>query len=301
MPPATLIGSPSNFHILHANYLDLTRSHPSPPPPTTILLPTRTYGVQFDPAKTALVIIDMQNFFLSPALGRTQGAGHAAAKKLEEYAIPAARKAGVRVVWLNWGLTEEDLEAMPPNVKRAFGDWGREVEVEAQSAAGLGDAAGSGKDKKVYRGMGTEMGTVEVDGEKVDAGSMLMRDQWNAALFPPLDRMWEEGKGLSNLPDVWMHKNRMSGMWGVPGVFEEFLEREAIKTLLFTGVNTDQCVAGTLTDAYNKGYDCIMLADGCGTTSPTCAQEGIEYNAGRSWGFVTDCETFAKAVGGFSS
>ncbi|KAF2225117.1 Isochorismatase-like protein [Elsinoe ampelina] len=289
MPPASLIGSPSNFHILHANYIDLTRSHPSPPPPTSILLPTRTHGVQFDPAKTALVIIDMQNFFLSPALGRTQGAGHAAAKKLEEFTIPAARKTGVRVVWLNWGLTEEDLETMPPNVKRAFGDGGREVEIEAQFEEGLGDAAGSGKDKKVYRGMGTEMGTVEADGEKVDAGRMLMRDQWNAALYPPLDRMWEEGKGLSNLPD------------GGPGVFEEFLEKEGIKTLLFTGVNTDQCVAGTLTDAYNKGYDCIMLADGCGTTSPSCAQEGIEYNAGRSWGFVTDCEAFAKAAGKSSS
>ncbi|KAF4548732.1 Hypothetical protein D9617_25g060610 [Elsinoe fawcettii] len=295
MSKATFIGNSSNFHIKHANFLDLTRSHPSSPPSNAVLLPTRSYPVLIDPAKTALVIIDMQNFFLSPALGRKQGKGHEAAKQLEEHAIPAARKAGVRVVWLNWGLTEGDIEKLPPSVKRSFGDTGTETDVEARTADGM-DANGLGKDKKVYRGMGAKMGKVEVDGKQVDAGRVLMRDQWNAALYPPLDQIWEEGRKMTSNPDVWMHKDRMSGMWGARTMCEDFLVKEGLTTLLFAGVNTDQCVAGTITDAYNKGYDSILFADGCGTTSPESAQEGVEYNAARSWGFLSDCETFAAAV-----
>jgi nicotinamidase-related amidase len=64
----------------------------------------------------------MQNFFLSEAFGRDQkGPGHAACEQLVKYAIPAARKAGIRVIWVNWGLTEEEAKEMPPAVKRAFG------------------------------------------------------------------------------------------------------------------------------------------------------------------------------------
>ena len=123
-----------------------------------------------------------------------------------------------------------------------------------------------------------------------------MRGAWNSALYPPLDRMYEEGTKLSSRSDVWMHKNRMSGMWGAKTECEEFLKKEGIRTLFFTGVNTDQCVAGTHTDSYNKGYDCILLNDGAGTTSPEYAQQCIEYNAGNTWGFATTCKAFAEGV-----
>jgi nicotinamidase-related amidase len=67
-------------------------------------------------------------------------------------------------------------------------------------------------------------------------------------------------------------------------------------TLFFAGVNTDQCVSGTLHDAWSKGFDCILLRDGCGTTSPSFALECIEYNCAGGEGFVLDTETFAKGV-----
>ena len=41
-----------------------------------------------------------------------------------------------------------------------------------------------------------------------------------------------------------------------------------------------QCVGGTLTDAFSNGYDCVLLGDGCGTTTPEYAQqcwEVLEY------------------------
>jgi len=39
--------------------------------------------------------------------------------------------------------------------------------------------------------------------------------------------------------------DRMSGMWGAKTECEEFLQREGIKTLFFSGVNTDQCVGSS--------------------------------------------------------
>ena len=327
-----VIGNAKNFW-LHSSKTGFDLTHP-PKPSSPAIYPrvtieTTTSPIMVDPAKTALVIIDMQNFFLSPAFGRGKGAGHAACDQLVQHAIPAARKAGVRVIWLNWGLSEQEVEEMPPSVKRAFGfeavlddegevkgtisggDGADEDAVFKEKDDGIGvDKLGdprhqggdkvleNGKDGRIYKGLGSRCGTIKdpETGEEIDAGRLLMRDSWNAALYPPLDKLWQEGQKLETRPDVWIHKNRMSGMWGASTACEEFLEKEGIKTLLFTGVNTDQCVSGTFTDSFSKGYDCVLLADGAGTTSPAYAQQCIEFNAAKTWGFVATCEAFAEGA-----
>jgi nicotinamidase-related amidase len=201
--------------------------------------------------------------------------------QLIEHAIPAARKAGVRVVWVNWGLTEEEVESMPASMLRTFGAVGKE----------------DGKDGSVYVGLGGDCGARDDErGGEVEAGGLLMRGAWNSGLYGPLDGVYQEGRKLDVKPDVWIHKNRMSALWGGRTELEEFLEREGLRTLLFTGVNTDQCVGGTLQDAFSKGYDCVLLGDGAGTSSPEFAQRCMEYNAQKSWGFMTSCEEFAKGV-----
>jgi hypothetical protein len=119
-----IIGSPSNFW-LHSSKTGFDLTHPKTPSgpkiDTRLTILTTTSPITVDPSKSALLIIDMQNFFLSPAFGRSQGPGHDALHQLVNFAIPAARKVGMRVVWLNWGLSEEDINEMPPAVKRAFG------------------------------------------------------------------------------------------------------------------------------------------------------------------------------------
>lgn len=201
--------------------------------------------------------------------------------QLIEHAIRAARKAGVRVVWANWGLTEEEVESMPASMLRTFGAVGAE----------------SGKDGSVYVGLGGDCGMRgDGTGGEVDAGGLLMRGAWNSGLYGELDAIYEEGRRLETKPDVWIHKNRMSGLWGARTELEEFLEKEGLRSLLFTGVNTDQCVGGTLQDAFSKGYDCVLLGDGAGTSSPEFAQDCMEYNAQKSWGFMASCEGFAKGV-----
>lgn len=323
----SVIGNANNFwlHSSRHGCFDLTHpSSPSAKPVTPRLnLTTTTTPITIDPNKTALVIIDMQNFFLSEAFGRKKGAGHAACDQLEKHAIPAARKAGVQVIWLNWGLSDEDVDTMPPAVKRAFGfeavpeldgsataTHEESGEVFKETTQGFGvDKDGSprhqggsvllenGKDGRIYKGLGSRCGNITMpDGTEIDAGRLLVRDSWNAALYPPLDALYEEGRHLPHKPDVWLHKNRMSGMWGPSTPCQEFLDANEIRTLLFTGVNTDQCVSGTFTDSFSKGYDCVLLNDGCGTTSPDYARQCIEFNAAKTWGFIVSCEELEKGV-----
>lgn len=261
----------------------------------------------------------MQNFFLSTYLGRpADGAGNKAGHRLLQTAIPAARKAGIRVIWLNWGLTDEEIEVMPASTRRAFGfeavlERENKKPTPAIDAHGVNQAAAehfvqdkngvleelteNGKPKRIYQGLGSEIGPVAIAGGKtVDAGRLLMRDTWNAALPPTLDAAYQEGRNKEHKPDVWIHKNRMSGLWDSTTPCTEYLEKEGIKTLLFAGVNTDQCVGGSLQDAFSKGWDCILLKDACGTTSPEFATDCVEFNCARTWGFVSDCNDLEKGV-----
>ena len=328
-----LIGKVPN-HWLHSPtppLFDLTRPAPPkfavPSSNASIKLATTTTPIIISPPLTALVIIDMQNFFLSTALGRSaDGAGNMAGRRLLEAGIPAARKAGIRVIWLNWGLTDDEIDGMPASTRRAFGfeaALNKDAKMKGspaidahgvnQAAAeqtmrdkngsnGTPDPTENVKPKRIFKGLGSEIGPVELeDGSTVEGGRLLMRDTWNAALPPRLDASYQEGQKLTQNPDIWIHKNRMSGLWGSSTPCTEFLEKEGIKALLFAGVNTDQCVAGSLQDAFTKGWDCILLKDACGTTSPTFASQAVEFNCERTWGFVSDCKGLETGVEGMLS
>ncbi len=191
---------------------------------------------------------------------------------------------------------------MPPGVRRAFGFWsteGEEVVVDGPDGGKWGVGCNYLGVESKYKGIGSAMGMVSLEsGEVVDAGRLLMRGSWNADLYPPLKTLYEEGRTLEDKPDVWIHKNRMSGLWGSRTPLQDFLSKEGITTLLFSGVNTDQCVGGTLTDAFSKGFDCVLLSDGCGTSSPGFAQECWEFNAARTFGFCMSCEELGRGVEG---
>lgn len=122
-----------------------------------------------------------------------------------------------------------------------------------------------------------------------------MRHTWNASLYGPLQASYEHSL-LTSKPDVWIHKNRMSGLWGASTPCTEFLEAHGLRTLLFAGVNTDQCVAGSVQDAFAQGWDCVLLSDACGTSSPGFAKECVEFNCARSWGFVVRCGELGRGV-----
>lgn len=198
------------------------------------------------------------------------------------------------------GLTEEDLVSIPPAEVRVFA-----FDVNTEKVDyGLGDQRDDpddpanflecGERPNFIKLPGTELGEIVLeDGCRVNAGRMIMRGRWNTALHGPLD---EEGKKAPR-PDVWIHKNRNSSLWNERSAFGENLKKEGIRILLFSGVNTDQCVGATLQDAHAQGFHTIMLKDGCGTDSLPYAKATYEFNCARCWGFLTSCKALEKAAG----
>ncbi|CAA7265826.1 unnamed protein product [Cyclocybe aegerita] len=215
--------------------------------------------IRVDKTRTALIVIDMQNFFLHPDI-RAHPLGLKCVEPLLQV-IPLLRAMGSKILWVNWGLTEHELKTTPPSLIRGF---------RKHNGGGFGS---------------------ELPG---DFGRLLMRDEYNSALYGPLQAEFEKGRQAGT--DFWIHKNRMSGLWGYQTALDLFLKENGITTLLFSGVNTDQCVLGTLVDAYFRGYDCIVLSDATATTSPDGAYENVIYNAGGSYGFVTDTKRLIAAA-----
>ncbi|KAH7883555.1 Isochorismatase hydrolase [Phlebopus sp. FC_14] len=217
--------------------------------------------VRVNKATTAVVVIDMQNFFLHPDL-RDHTTGLKCVDPLLKL-LPALRQQGVKILWVNWGLTDHELQTIPPSLVRGFMKGGR-------------------------GGFGSEL--------PGNFGRLLMRDAYNSELYGPLQEEYINGRKAET--DVWIHKNRMSGLWGYQSALDLYLKENGITTLLFGGVNADQCVGGTLVDAYFRGYDCVLVSDITATTSPAGGLENVFYNAGNSYGFLTDT---ARIIGATTS
>jgi nicotinamidase-related amidase len=86
--------------------------------------------------------------------------------------------------------------------------------------------------------------------------------------------------------DIAVSKYRMSGFQDTE--LDSILRNLGLTTLLFAGVNLDQCVLCTLQDANFRGYDCLLLEDCSATTSPDFCTEAALYNIRQCFGFVTD-------------
>jgi nicotinamidase-related amidase len=91
-----------------------------------------------------------------------------------------------------------------------------------------------------------------------DQGRCLFADTWNAHIYPPLKKHVQPD-------DIHVPKNRMSGLWSTEQPLWKALEEKKITTVMYAGVNTDQCVLGTFVDGYNAGWNSILIDDCCGT------------------------------------
>jgi nicotinamidase-related amidase len=113
-------------------------------------------------------------------------------------------------------------------------------------------------------------------GSRMPNGSrVLTKDSWGAALVD----------GLTVRPgDVSVDKYRMSGFWDTP--LDSVLRNVRVDTLVFAGVNSDQCVYATLIDAACLGYDVVMLTDASATTSPRYCHDATIYNTRQCFGFT---------------
>jgi nicotinamidase-related amidase len=228
----------------------------APPPPMPLRLRAEPQNVVIDLARTAIVVIDMQNDFCAPggwvdAIGGDYRSDRAPIAPLQKL-LPALRAARVPVVWVNWG-NRPDLANMPPNQIHLYKPKGEGI--------GLGDPLpGSG-------------------------APVLQKDSWAAAVVDE----------LAPLPgDIMVDKHRISGFWDTP--LDSILRNLGVKTILFAGVNTDQCVLHSLTDANFLGYGCVLLQDCCATSSPTFCTEATVWNVKKCFGFVSDSPRLLDAL-----
>lgn len=88
--------------------------------------------------------------------------------------------------------------------------------------------------------------------------------------------------------DIHVAKYRMSGFWDTP--LDSILRNLRVDTLLFAGVNVDQCVMATLQDANFLGYDCVLVDDCAATTSPAFCHEAVRYNVRQCYGFTAQAD-----------
>ncbi len=124
----------------------------------------------------------------------------------------------------------------------------------------------------VYNPAGDALGL----GDTLPAGhAVLEKASWGAAIVDGL---------APDAADVQLDKFRMSGFWDTP--LDSVLRNLMVTTVMFGGVNADQCVMATLQDANFLGYDTILLEDCSATTSPAYCWDATLYNVRQCFGFT---------------
>lgn len=114
---------------------------------------------------------------------------------------------------------------------------------------------------------------------------VLVKNSWGAKLHDNL---------LVSDIDIFVDKYRMSGFWD--NELDSILRNMDVKSLFFLGVNIDQCVFATLIDASCLGYDCILIEDGCATTSPSYCSSATIYNVQQCFGFTIQSNNLITGI-----
>lgn len=227
---------------------------PAAPQPITVHAQGKL--VTLDLARSAIIIVDMQNDFCHPQGWLAQiGVDIAPARTpiapLQRL-LPALRSHAVPVIWVNWGNRPDRLNLSPSLLH---------VYKPSGTGIGLGDAlSGSG-------------------------ARVLERGSWSAAIVDQL---------AVDPPDIQVAKYRMSGFQDTE--LDSILRNLGVTTLMFAGVNADQCVLCTLQDANFRGYDCLLLEDCAATTSPDYCMAATIYNVRQCFGFVVRSDAIAASL-----
>lgn len=228
-----------------------------------ITLDAKPESVAIDPAKTAVVVVDMQNDFGSQG-GMFDRAGIDISGIRQAIAptarvLASARRAGIKIVYLKMGY-HADL-----------------------SDLGAPDAPNRVRHLRMFA-VGQTIKTP--DGKE---GRVLIRDTWGTDIVTELKPQTE---------DILVYKHRFSGFYETE--LDSILKRAAIKHLIVTGCTSSVCVESTIRDAFFRDYHCVLLAD---CTSEPIAKDAPRSNHDASilvmqilFGWVSTSEQFLKAM-----
>ncbi|MFW6359848.1 MAG: cysteine hydrolase family protein [Chroococcales cyanobacterium] len=251
--PLRTLGIPPNAWSVNETFADITRP---PLPPQPITLETTSKTLRLDLAKTAILVIDMQNDFCHPDgwlahIGVDVTPARQPISPLQTL-LPCLRKVNVPVIWVNWG-NRPDLMNISAGLRHVYNPTGDGI--------GLGNPLPKNN------------------------APVLTLGSWAAAVVDELE---------VTPNDIRVDKYRMSGFWDTP--LDSILRNLGKTTLLFSGVNIDQCVMATLQDANFLGYDCILIEDCSATTSPDYCFKATIYNVNQCFGFVTNSSAIIMAI-----
>ena len=225
-------------------------------------LDAKPEAITFDPAKTAVIVVDMQNDFGSKG-GMFDRAGidiSGIQKTVGPTAkvLAAARKAGVKIIYLKMGYKADLSDLGAPN----------SVNRVRHLRLGVGEkvTAPDGKESRI-----------------------LIRDTWNTDIVPALKP--QPG-------DDVIYKTRFSGFFETD--LDARLKKLGVTHLVITGCTTSICVDSTVRDAMFRDYLCVLLAD-CmsepiGHGLPRSNHDASLLSTEVLLGWVSDSERFLKAV-----
>ena len=223
-------------------------------PAGTLSVAASPYEFTFDPATTALVVIDMQRDFLEEG-GFGAGLGNDVsllARVVEPLSVllDACRAAGMTVIHTREGHRPDLLDAPPAKLARGRLD------------VGIGDLGPKGR--------------ILVRGEEGhDIVDELAPLPGEAVLDKP-------GKGAFYATDL-----------------ELMLRNGGITHLIVTGVTTEVCVHTTVREANDRGFECLVPEDCCGSYFPEFHEVGLKMIAaqGGIFGWVTPSAEVLAALG----
>lgn len=188
-----------------------------------IVINAKPRSIAIEPAKTAVVVVDMQNDFGSKGgmLDRMGFDLSPSQKTIVPTAeiLAASRKTGIKIIYLKMAFQPDlsDLgDSTSPNCIVHMG-------------------AGVGKSNTAPGGMESRI---------------LIRDTWDTDIVPELKP--QDG-------DIIVYKNRFSGFYRTN--LDSILKSLNIKYLLVTGWTTSICVEATVRDAMYRDYSAVVLAD----------------------------------------
>jgi ureidoacrylate peracid hydrolase len=179
--------------------------------------------IAIDTAKTAVLVIDMQNDFGSKGgMFDRAGIDISGIQKVvgpTARVLASARSVGVKIIYLKMGF-RPDL-------------------------SDLGSSDSPNRMRHLQFGVGK---TVRApDGTE---SRILIRDTWNTDIVPEL-------KPLAD--DIVIYKHRFSGFYETD--LDARLKQFGAKYIIVTGCTTSVCVESTVRDAMFRDYSCVLLAD----------------------------------------
>jgi nicotinamidase-related amidase len=226
------------------------------PAPVPLRIAAAPQNLVLDARRTAIVVIDLQNDFCTQGGWVDHIGGNYAADR-----TPIA-----------------PLQQLLPDLRAAgvpvvWLNWGNRPDLANMPPNQV----------HLYKnsGQGTGLGDPLPGG----GGNVLEKDSWAAEVVDELAPL---------AGDIRVDKHRISGFWDTP--LDSILRNLGIRTILFAGCNTDQCVLHTLTDANFLGYGCVLLEDCCATSSPAFCTEATLWNVKKCFGFVTGSAQVREAL-----